>query len=124
LNPVFKNWRDRSRHRQAQGAFAGLHQHTRRGVQFDFSRLPLAVSTALALAFYDTRYANDTELLILGDPGAIITGRTRDYCRTWPNQREITVKGRHFLQEDSPHEIGRALAAFVRSVHAGTFNAS
>jgi haloalkane dehalogenase len=64
------------------------------------------------------------KLLILGDPGAIITGRTREYCRTWPNQREITVKGRHFLQEDSPHEIGRALAEFVRSVNAGTFEAN
>jgi haloalkane dehalogenase len=56
------------------------------------------------------------KLLVLGDPGAIITGRTRDFCRTWPNQREITVRGRHFLQEDSPEEIGAALAAFVKSV--------
>ena len=56
------------------------------------------------------------KLLILGDPGAIITGRTREFCRTWANQREITVQGRHFLQEDSPDEIGRALAEFVRSV--------
>jgi haloalkane dehalogenase len=56
------------------------------------------------------------KLLVLGDPGAIVTGRTRDFCRTWPNQREITVKGRHFLQEDSPHEIGEALAKFVKSV--------
>jgi haloalkane dehalogenase len=56
------------------------------------------------------------KLLIVGDPGAIITGRTRDFCRTWPKQREITVKGRHFLQEDSPHEIGAALADFVRQV--------
>ena len=63
------------------------------------------------------------KLLVLGDPGAIVTGRTRDYCRTWPNQREVTVKGRHFLQEDSPHEIGHALAQFVRSVNAGTFSA-
>jgi haloalkane dehalogenase len=55
------------------------------------------------------------KLLIVGDPGAIVTGRTRDFCRTWPNQREVTVKGRHFLQEDSPHEIGAALAEFVKS---------
>jgi haloalkane dehalogenase len=56
------------------------------------------------------------KLLVVGDPGAIIAGRTRDFCRTWPNQSEITVKGRHFLQEDSPHEIGAALADFVRQV--------
>jgi haloalkane dehalogenase len=75
---------------------------------------------------YGAFLANSTipKLLILGDPGAIITGRTREYSRTWPNQSEITVKGRHFLQEDSPHEIGRALAEFVRAVHAGRFSTS
>lgn len=56
------------------------------------------------------------KLLIVGDPGAIVTGRTLDFCRTWPNQREAAVKGRHLLQEDSPHEIGIALAEFVKSV--------
>jgi haloalkane dehalogenase len=56
------------------------------------------------------------KLLILGDPGAIVTGRTRDFVRTWPNQHEVTVKGRHFLQEDSPDQIGTALAAFVKAV--------
>jgi haloalkane dehalogenase len=60
------------------------------------------------------------KLLVLGDPGAIVTGRTRDFCRSWPNQREVTVKGVHCLQEDSPHEIGIALCEFVREVHAGT----
>jgi haloalkane dehalogenase len=54
------------------------------------------------------------KLLVLGDPGAIVTGRTRDFCRMLPNQREITVAGRHFLQEDAPDEIGAALADFVR----------
>lgn len=56
------------------------------------------------------------KLLILGDPGAIITGRTRDFCRAWRNQRELTVAGRHFLQEDEPDQIGIALAEFVQSV--------
>jgi len=56
------------------------------------------------------------KLLIAGDPGAIVTGRTREFCQTWPNQREVTVKGRHFLQEDSPHQIGVALQKFVRTV--------
>jgi haloalkane dehalogenase len=45
-------------------------------------------------------------------------GRSREFCRSWPNQREITVKGKHFLQEDSPGEIGRALAEFVRALAA------
>jgi haloalkane dehalogenase len=56
------------------------------------------------------------KLLIVGEPGAIITGRTRDFCRTWRNQREVTVRGGHFLQEDSPHQIGAALAEFVTSL--------
>jgi haloalkane dehalogenase len=56
------------------------------------------------------------KLLVLGEPGRIITGRTREFCRSWPNQREITVAGKHFLQEDSPHHIGAALREFVRAV--------
>ena len=53
------------------------------------------------------------KLFVNADPGSILTGRQRDYCRTWPNQREVTVRGSHFIQEDSPAEIGRAIATFV-----------
>ncbi len=56
------------------------------------------------------------KLLIVGQPGAIVRGRTLEFCRTWPNQTEVTVKGVHFLQEDSPDEIGKALQEFVKSV--------
>ena len=56
------------------------------------------------------------KLLIVGQPGAIIKGRTLEFCRTWPNQTEVTVKGLHFLQEDSPDEIGKALQDFVKSI--------
>jgi len=56
------------------------------------------------------------KLLIVGEPGAIIKGRALEFCRTWPNQTEVAVKGLHFLQEDSPHEIGRALQEFVTSL--------
>src|SRR5918911_440655 len=49
-----------------------------------------------------------------GEPGAILTGSQREFCRTWPNQKEVTVRGVHFVQEDSPHEIGEAVATFVR----------
>lgn len=55
------------------------------------------------------------KLLVLGDPGAIVKGRTLAFCRTWPNQTEVTVKGIHFLQEDSPDAIGSALQEFVES---------
>ena len=50
------------------------------------------------------------KLFINAEPGAILAGRLREFCRTWPNQREVTVKGIHFVQEDSPREIGRAIA--------------
>jgi haloalkane dehalogenase len=48
------------------------------------------------------------KLLIVGDAGAITKGRTLEICRTWPNQTEVTVRGVHFLQEDSPDESGTA----------------
>ena len=53
------------------------------------------------------------KLFINGDPGASISGRLREFCRSLPNQREITVKGLHHLQEDSPNEIGAAIRDFV-----------
>lgn len=49
------------------------------------------------------------KLFINAEPGAILVGPQREFCRTWPNQTEVTVRGRHFIQEDSPEEIGRAL---------------
>jgi len=56
------------------------------------------------------------KLFVNAEPGAILLGRQREACRAWPNQREVTVEGRHFIQEDSPSEIGRALADFVEGI--------
>ncbi len=56
------------------------------------------------------------KLFVNGEPGAIIIGSLKDYCRSLPNQTEITVKGVHYLQEDSPDEIGQAVAAFVKGI--------
>ena len=56
------------------------------------------------------------KLFINADPGAILVGAQREFCRKWPNQREVTVKGVHFIQEDSPHEIGAALADWYRTL--------
>jgi len=50
------------------------------------------------------------KLFINAEPGAILTGPQREFCRSWPNQEEVSVKGIHFLQEDSPSDIGRAIA--------------
>jgi haloalkane dehalogenase len=53
------------------------------------------------------------KLFINGDPGAILIGRPREFCRTWPAQTEVTVPGLHYLQEDSPGLIGQALSEWL-----------
>ena len=58
------------------------------------------------------------KLFVNAEPGAILTGPQREFCRGWPNQTEVTVAGSHFIQEDSPDEIGAAIAAFVRGLGA------
>lgn len=57
--------------------------------------------------------ADVPKLFINADPGVILTGAQREFCRRWPNQTEVTVRGSHFLQEDSPDEIGRAIADWL-----------
>jgi haloalkane dehalogenase len=56
------------------------------------------------------------KLFVNAEPGSILVGAQREFCRTWPNQREVTVRGLHFVQEDAPVEIGRAVADFVREM--------
>ncbi|MEE8243901.1 MAG: haloalkane dehalogenase, partial [Pseudomonadales bacterium] len=56
------------------------------------------------------------KLFVNADPGALTTGSAREFCRTWPNQTEVTVKGSHFIQEDSPDEIGAALKAWLQTL--------
>lgn len=54
------------------------------------------------------------KLFINAKPGTILIGAQRKLARSFPNQEELTVKGLHFIQEDSPEEIGQAVAAFVQ----------
>jgi len=56
------------------------------------------------------------KLFINADPGSILVGRPREFCRSWPNQKEITVTGLHFIQEDSPNEIGQAVANWIQEI--------
>jgi haloalkane dehalogenase len=56
------------------------------------------------------------KLFINAEPGSILIGRQRDFCRTWPNQTEVTVAGSHFIQEDSPDDIGAAIADWMRGL--------
>lgn len=56
------------------------------------------------------------KLFIDADPGSILVGEQRDFCMSWPHQRVVTVKGLHFIQEDSPDDIGQAVAAWSASL--------
>jgi haloalkane dehalogenase len=56
------------------------------------------------------------KLFVNAEPGAILTGAVRETCRGWPNQTELTVVGNHFVQEDSPDKIGRAIAGWLADI--------
>ena len=56
------------------------------------------------------------KLFINAEPGSILVGKQREYCRTWKNQTEVTVPGRHFLQEDSANEIGENISKWLRKL--------
>lgn len=56
------------------------------------------------------------KLFINADPGSILVGRQREICRQWPNQAEVTVAGNHFIQEDSPTQIGAAVVDFLKTL--------
>ncbi len=55
------------------------------------------------------------KLFVNAEPGAILIGAVRDFCRIWKNQTEVTVPGSHFIQEDSGPAIGRAVAAWMKA---------
>ena len=56
------------------------------------------------------------KLFVNANPGAILVGEQREFCRSWPNQTEVTVPGIHFVQEDAPDEIGGAIADWMRAI--------
>lgn len=63
------------------------------------------------------------KLFIDGEPSGFLIGAQREFCRSFPNQREVTVEGAHFLQEDSPQAVGEAISRFIADVLAGRFAA-
>ena len=72
---------------------------------------------AVAQAYSDWLSGTDVpKLFINAEPGALVRGATREFCRAWPNQTEVTVKGSHFIQEDSPAEIAAALADWLQTL--------
>lgn len=79
------------------------------GEPADVHELVEAYSRHLAQSDMPKLFVNTTD-------GHALVGRNRDFCRTWKNQTEVTVRGRHYAQEDSPEEIGRAFRDFVLKV--------
>lgn len=74
---------------------------------------------ALVASYAEWMAQNDLpKLFVNAEPGAILTGAPREFCRTWRNQTEVTVPGSHFIQEDSGPEIGRAIAAWASRLPA------
>jgi len=70
--------------------------------------------SAIADAYGEWRAHSDVpKLVINAEPGAILTGAQREFCRHFPNQTEVTVAGSHFIQEDSPDEIAAAINAWL-----------
>jgi len=59
------------------------------------------------------REGGPPKLFVNAGPGAILRGAQREFCRGWPDQTEVTVAGTHFIQEDSPDEIGQAIASWL-----------
>ena len=55
------------------------------------------------------------KLFVNAEPGAILIGAVREFCRNWRNQTEVTVSGSHFIQEDSGPAIGQAIAAWMKA---------
>lgn len=74
------------------------------------------VEAAYAAWLPETRFP---KLFVNAEPGAFLVGDKREFCRAWPNQEEVTVRGLHFPQEDSPHQIGAALRTWLARIGSG-----
>ena len=77
-----------------------------------------ADTTEIVAAYADWLATSDVPKLFLkAEPGALLGGGANlDTVRKWPAQTEMTVKGVHFIQEDSPDEIGQAIASWMKSL--------
>ena len=72
--------------------------------------------TAIAADYSQWMTQNDIpKLFVNAEPGAILIGAPREFCRHWKNQTEVTVPGSHFIQEDSGPAIGRAVASWIKA---------
>ncbi|MBH0088055.1 haloalkane dehalogenase [Pseudoalteromonas sp. NSLLW218] len=91
----------------------------RRAILAGPRQLPIAgepadtVALVKSYASYLANSHNIPKLFINAEPGAFLVGYARDFVRTWPNLTEISVSGIHYIQEDSPHEIGKAISDWL-----------
>jgi haloalkane dehalogenase len=71
---------------------------------------------AIVEAYSQWMAQNDiAKLFVNAEPGAILIGTLREFCRSWKNQTEVTVPGSHFIQEDSGPAIGQAIASWLKN---------
>jgi haloalkane dehalogenase len=83
-------------------------------------QIPIAGEPAdvMAIAADYSRWMAENDipkLFVNAEPGAILVGPVREFCRSWHNQTEVTVSGSHFIQEDSGPDIGRAVAGWMQA---------
>ncbi len=86
--------------------------------------LPIAGEPADVVAIVDAyaKWLSESpipKLFIDAEPGGFLIGAQREFCKAWPNQETVLLKGAHFLQEEAPDEVGAATARFVSKVLAG-----
>ena len=84
--------------------------------QLPFSGEPRAMCEIIERNAAYLARAQLPKLFVNAEPGRVLVGELREACRRWPNQREVTVKGLHYVQEDAPAEIAAALREFASSL--------
>ncbi len=84
--------------------------------EIPFDGVPADVAL-IVKEYSDWMAVNDLpKLFIEAKPGALLRGELKDYVRTWKNQKEVSVAGIHFIQEDCPEEIGRAVSEWLEMI--------
>lgn len=90
------------------------------GTQFSVEGVPADTTKVMGDYASWLSKSDVPKLLIDADPGFILKGRLLEFARQWSNQTEVTVKGTHFVQETSPHEVGAAIATFVSDLRGAS----
>jgi haloalkane dehalogenase len=74
---------------------------------------PPDVAARMAAYSHWLQQSTVPKLFLNAEPGVFITGKVREMCRTFANQKEVTVSGLHFVQEDDPQAVGQAIAMWL-----------